>query len=127
MQKQEAKVSPKVAKWFFSVIPKSCPLEIKHTRGENYFNIYELKEHQKNYLLAATTKKGFYFKIPDQGYSFLPCDYVHYKKAKSYVAIVYPTTVYAIEIRALLQIKERTLSQEEAGRICSFKEKLRGL
>jgi len=127
MQKKEASITPRIMKWFASVVPFSSPLEIKHTRGKDYFNMAELKEHQKNWLLACTTEKGCTWKIPDQGYGFNPFDVLHYKQASSYIVIVYPTTLYAIEIREIIQITSSRLFEPLCQEICAFKLRLKDL
>jgi len=104
MKKLEAQSSPKVMEWFSSQVSSSSPVEIKHTRGSSSFNMRELKEHQRNYLLAATTGRGCYWKIPDYG-TFNPFDYMLYKNAPAYVNIVYPEHIYAIEIHDILKIE----------------------
>jgi len=65
------------------------------------FTLRELKEHQRDYLNAATTKTGCTFKIEDAGFSHPPFDVLHYKNTPAYIIIVYPTNTYAIEIRVL--------------------------
>lgn len=127
MRKKEASITPKVMKWFAAVAPHSAPVEIKHTRGKKSFNKKELKEHQINWLLACTTERGCTYKLPDTGYGANPFDVLHYKKANSYIVIVYPTIVCAIEIQALLREQGASIDEATAERICSFKVKLQDL
>ncbi len=51
--------------------------------------------------MAATTKHGMVWKIPDTGYGFNPFDGFIFKNTSAYIIIVYPTNTYAIEIRVL--------------------------
>lgn len=120
MKKAEATQTPKVMKWMQAILPRSSPFEIKHTRGEVYFLMKELKEHQRNWLMACTTKDGCTWKIPDVGYGYNPFDAFHFKKAKAYVVIVYPTSIVAIEIRNLKKVKGPRLEELEAHKIATY-------
>ena len=95
-------------------MPTSSPWEVKHTRGEATFNMRELKEHQRNWLLAATTPHGCTWKIPDLGNGYAPFDVLHYKNTPAYVAIAFPLFVVVIEIRAILKHTEPSLSEQDA-------------
>lgn len=123
MKKQEATATPKVAKWFLKQIEKSVPFEIKHTRGYNTFNFNEIANHQLVYLEAATTKKGFYWKIEDEPGKFRPFDCISYKNTDAYILIVFPKIVCAIEIREILKIKNKhkSISSKEAEEIADYK------
>jgi len=121
MQKQEASITPRVNRWVAAVIPRSAPWDVKHTRGKKTFPLREIKPHQRNYLMAATTKTGFTYKIPDIGLSHPPCDTVCYKNTDAYIVIVYPTMVYAIDIRILDTLTETTLTEERADALSWFR------
>lgn len=121
MNKQEAGVTAKINKWLQSMVKSSCPFEIKHTRGKTRFNLSELKEHQRNWLLAATTKRGCTWKIPDTGYGYNPFDSFHFKNSDAYVVIQFPTWVCAIEIRDLLKVTTSSITEDRAGRISRFR------
>lgn len=120
MNKQEAGKTANINKWLAAVVQQSAPWEIKHTKGKKMFALKDLEEHQKNYLLAATTKKGCTWKIPDTGYGYNPFDSFHYKNTEAYVVIVFPTWVCAIEIRVLLTHKKTAISEETARRLSKF-------
>lgn len=119
MNKQEAAATPGINLWFSNIFPKSAPWEIKHTRGSSTFNFSEIKPHQWDYLLAATTKKGFVYKIVDFGPTSPPCDVVHYKNCEAFIIVQFPTHTYAIEIRILNLLREQgktTINEAEADR-----------
>ena len=127
MNKAEQKISPKVAKWFKNTVKKSTPFEIKHTRGSSVFHLNEISNHQLIYLEAATTKKGFIYKIVDANIGFTPFDYIMYKNTEAYVIIVFPNIVCAIEIRKILNYKEKSLPIMEAINIADFTTKQQDL
>ncbi len=114
MQKLEASITPRVNKWLSAVIKKSSPWDVKHTRGKKTFPLREIKPHQRDYLMAATTKTGFIYKIPDIGLSHPPCDTVCFKDTDAFIVIVYPTRVYAIDIRIIDTVKDPSLTEERA-------------
>jgi penicillin-binding protein-related factor A (putative recombinase) len=116
MQKREAAITTKINKWFSLVVPTSSPWEVKHTRGKNSFPWRELKEHQRNYLFAATTQTGCTFKIEDAGYSHPPFDVLHYKNTDAFVIITFNVWTAVIEIRTVLRLIEKhtSISEEEA-------------
>ena len=121
MQKLEAKFTARIEKWFAKTVLTSSPFEIKHTRGKPRFTLSELKEHQKDWLLACTSKTGCTYKMPDTGYGFNPFDCFHYKNADSYVVIVFPNWIVAIEIRVLLLVKEPSITEEKALKLAYLK------
>ncbi len=116
MKKREAQNIPAVMKWCLSIIKTSSPVEVKHTRGRFYFVMRELKEHQRDYLLSATTNHGFSYKIPDDNH-WQPFDAIIYKNTSAYVAIIYPDVICLIEIRELLKIKTPSLLEDDAKKI----------
>ena len=116
MNKREAKQTPKIMKWFLQIVKTSSPLEIKHTRGKHYFAMRELKQHQRDYLLSATTEHGFAYKLPDNE-CFQPFDVIIYQNTPAYVAIAYPDIICLIEIREILKITAPSLLEKEAIKI----------
>lgn len=119
MNKDEAEFTTRAKAWIKSELP-TCAWEVKHTRGKLFFNLSELKEHQINYLKAATSKRGCSWKIPDTGYGYNPFDGFNLKGVQAFVIIAYPTWVVAIEIQTLLLIKESSISEERARRISLY-------
>lgn len=120
MQKYEAAITARINKWFSLVVPTSSPWEIKHTRGEATFKLGEIKEHQKDWLLAATTPTGCTMKLPDTARMFNPFDTMHYKNAPAYVIVAFPSFVAAIEIRNLLAFTKTTMTGDEAMNLASW-------
>jgi len=87
--KQEAKFTTKFRKWAKKHMP-TCAIEIKHARGSNIFDCGELKEHQRDSLLAAASEKHpLVYKIPDDGIAYKPFDMFVFKNAKAYVVVCY--------------------------------------
>lgn len=127
MNKLEAQVTTKLKKWYHSVAETSGPIEVKHTRGKKLFTMSELKEHQRDWLLAATTEHGCWWKIPDEGHSYNPFDVLFYKNAPAYVIIAYPTWVCCIHIHDILMINSPSLDEETALQMACFKVKLKDL
>jgi len=124
MNKQESKISNKVATWFWKLPQTKCnPFEIKHTRGKERFNFKEISNHQLTWLEAATTKKGFKYKIVDANIGYTPFDYIMYKDTKAYIIIVFPKIVCAIEIRKILKYKKKSLVEKEGLKIADFTTK----
>ena len=113
MNKQEAEFTTRAKAWIKSELP-TCSWEVKHTKGSTRFNLSELKEHQRDWLLASTKKTGASWKIPDTGYGFNPFDGFNLKNEKAFVIIVFPTWVVAIEIQTLLLIKTPSITEEKA-------------
>lgn len=114
MRKQEAAITARINKWFARIVPQSSPWEVKHTRGEKTFKMRELKEHQRNFLLAATTAHGCTWKIPDLGNGYAPFDVLHYKNTPAYVIVAFPSSVAVFEIRDLIAWDKPTISEAEA-------------
>ena len=124
MNKQEAQITTKLKKWYHSVAETSGPIEVKHTRGKNTFNLKELSEHQIDWLKAATTNHGCWWKIPDTGYGANPFDVLFYKNAPAYVIIAYPVWVVAIHIDDITLLDLKSLDQDTGLQISRFKVKL---
>ena len=121
MQKEEAKVTTKLKKWYHSVAETSGPIEVKHSRGKTIFNLRELKKHQRDWLKAATTEHGCWWKIPDVGHGYNPVDVLFYKNAPAYVIIAFPTWVCAIHIDDILILNSPSIDEGTAVQISAFK------
>lgn len=115
MQKHEAAITNRINKWFAPIVPQSSPWEVKHTRGSKTFKLREIDEHQKDYLLAATTETGFTYKIPDIGLSHPPCDVIHYKNTPAYIIVAFPSMTYVLEIRDVLSHSKTVMKEETAA------------
>lgn len=118
MRKQEAEITPRVNRWVQSWIPESAAWDVKHTRGENRFQMREIKEHQRDYLLAAGTDHGFTFKIEDAGYRHPPCDTVCFKNSQySGFAIVFPDVTCYILAGVINIINDPSITQDRAQKL----------
>ena len=120
MKKLEADVTNKLKPWIVDVTKVSSPIEVKHTRGKNRFNMRELKEHQIDWLHAATTEQGCWWKIPDTGYGFNPFDVMFYKNSHAYVTIVFPQWACTISIQEIIKITAPSITEDEAVSISTF-------
>lgn len=121
MKKLEAEITTKLKSCYHSVAETSGPIEVKHTRGKSRFNLSELKEHQKDWLLAATTERGCWWKIPDTGMGYNPFDVLFYKNAPAYVIIAYPTWVCAIHIHDIVILNSPSIDEETALQLAVYK------
>lgn len=118
MIKLEAQFTPRVNRWVQSWIPESAAWDVKHTRGSNRFEMREVADHQRDYLLAAGTDHGFTFKIEDAGFRHPPCDTVFFKKAKwCGFAIVFPNFTCYILAKDLDQVEIPSITEEYAKRL----------
>ena len=102
------------------VAETSGPIEVKHTRGKERFNMKELKEHQIDALNAATTEEGIWWKIPDTGFGASPFDVLFYKNSDAFVIIAYPTWVCCIHIHDIIIINSPSIDEETARQISRF-------
>jgi|TARA_R100001530_G_scaffold100538_1_gene69890 hypothetical protein len=84
LNKREAKITPRVLKWFSKNYPFSVALEIKATKT-NSIPGSALKSHQKKALIAVQSEAGLSYKIPDASYLRLPFDAFQLKNTKSFV------------------------------------------
>jgi len=84
LNKREAKVTPKVLKWFYKNYPFSVALEIKATKT-NSIPRSALKAHQKKALIAVRSKAGLSYKIPDASHLRLPFDAIQLKNTEAFV------------------------------------------
>jgi len=124
---KEKNITPQVIKWFSRVVPHSCPFEIKHTRGKSLFTLNELAQHQRDYLLAATTDHGVTWKIPDVNAGYNPFDCFHFKNSEAYVIIVYSFFTVAIRIQDILKVETPSLHSKDAMELSQFTIKTKEL
>jgi len=96
-KKQEQAFSTKFRLWAKNNLP-TCVIELKHTRGESRFLCKELKEHQYWSLMAAASKTGFAYKIPDDGMGSKPFDMFVMQKVKAFIVIRFPSDVAIIPV-----------------------------
>jgi len=105
--KQEADFSIRLRHYLKAhPLPVSCPLEVKDTRGKEYFSYAELKEEQINNALASKSDKGNLIRI-SVGTVGAP-DYTYYRNSPAYVVIKYPSCFVFIDIETLIMEKEKS-------------------
>lgn len=120
MKKREASITTRLKLWWQSVAVESCPIEVKHTRGKKTFTMSELKEHQIDWLNAATTEMGCWWKIPDTGFGSSPFDVLFYKNSNAYVIIAFPVWVVAIHIHDIMLLDLKSLDEDTALQISQY-------
>lgn len=98
---------------------ESASFEIKDTRGKKSFSLAELKEEQRNHALANKSNKGNL--IRNSSGTIGAADYFFYRNAYAYIVINYPKAFYIIDIDDILNVKEKSLTQDRAKEI-SLKE-----
>lgn len=94
--------------------------EVKHTRGEDFFLTSELYEHQKDALLAAKSKYGIGFKIPDEGLGYRPFDMFVLKGTGAWVVIAYPKEFVVIDIEKIIKWTAPRLQLRDAKGMAAF-------
>lgn len=94
-------------------LPISCPLEVKDTRGKEYFNYAELKEEQINNALASKSDKGNLVRI-SVGTVGAP-DYVWFINSPAYIVIKYPDHFSFIDIETLILERDRSKRKSLTG------------
>ena len=119
MKKAEALFTAKFRIWAKKHMHTGA-FEIKHTRGKDYFNMRELYEHQRMALLAADSKEGFAYKIPDDGRAFKPFDMIVFKESDAWVVIAYPKEFVIIEAHVIIQHTKPTLFFADASKMAFF-------
>jgi len=123
MKKQEQALTLKIAKWLLPKMSQSGECEIKHTRGSAIADLNELKEHQKDFLEAGTTSRGYIVKDSDASNSTYP-DLRWFKNADSFVCIIYPEEIIVIRIQKIMawlaNINNTSLSWSQAQKFASF-------
>jgi hypothetical protein len=118
--KQEADFSIRLRHYLKAhPLPISCPLEVKDTRGKEYFSYAELKEEQINNAMASKSDKGNLIRI-SVGTIGAP-DYCYYRNSPAYVVIKYPSGFVFLDIETLVlerdSSKRKSLTWERAQEI----------
>jgi len=111
-KKSEQKFTTRFRLWAKSNMP-ACVIEIKHTRGVDKFRCSELKEHQYWSLMAASSKSGLAYKIPDDGMGSKPFDMIVMKKTPAFVVIRFKSGTVMIDVNDW-DLKWRSLSFDKA-------------
>ncbi len=120
MTTAEAKITPRVMRWFRKTSPVSAPFEIKHTNGKDLFRIKDLSIHQQQWLQACNSDIGCIWKIPDANIGHNPFDGFFYRNAPAYVIIVFPQEVFAIDINEFLKLNRASIGAKNARFISEF-------
>lgn len=123
LNKREAKWSSTVfRKWLgeYPIVPG--PIEIKYvTTGSLLFSA--VLDHQLAALLAASSKKGFIYKIPDLGQRN-PFDFIYYRNSAAWIVIKYPKGFVIISadlfVHESKHSKRRSLTWERAKEIATY-------
>lgn len=87
-------------------LPISCPIEVKDTRGKNYFSYAELKEEQINNALASKSSKGNLIRIAS-GTVGGP-DYAWYINSPAPIFIHYPKWMIVIDTETFIIERDRS-------------------
>lgn len=107
MQKKEADFSILLRHYLKAhPLPVSCPLEIKDTRGKEYFSYAELKEEQINNALASKSDKGNLIRV-SVGTVGAP-DYCFYRNSPAYIVIKYPLGFVFVDIETFIMERDRS-------------------
>lgn len=125
MKKHEAEFTTKVKRWLRGF--GAGAYEIKHTRGSEWFICRELKRHQRDCLLAASSPTGFVYKIPDDGIAYKPFDLFVLRDTPAYVVICYPEEFCVIPIARMEEWRAPTLSVRNARLLADFTLRLSDL
>lgn len=91
-------------------LPESCPIEVKDTRGKDYFLMSELKEEQINNALASKSKKGNLIRI-SSGTIGAP-DYAYYRESIAPIFIRFPKFFCMIDIDDIIKVKNKLTSKK---------------
>lgn len=126
MNKEEAKITLRLKAWLRDEIGMGA-FEIKSTRGGKHFNLKELRTHQRDALMAASSPFGYVYKISDESRGFKPFDCFVLKNAKAFVVICFPEAAYAIDIHRLLQVRSPSIDAGQAMRMASYEIAIKDL
>lgn len=118
MRRLEADFTTKVKQWLREEMGTGA-YELKHTRGKDRFYLRELKEHQKDALLAARGRHGIAYKIPDDGVAYKPFDLFVLKMTGGWVVICWPGCFTVIDAVKLADWKGASITLEEAKGLAS--------
>lgn len=100
---------------------ESCPIEIKDSRGKNWFDLDEWKKEQRDNARASKGEKGNLIRI-SSGTIGGP-DYAYFINAPVHLWIRYPDFFVAIEISKLLR-HDRRLTEVQAKKLSDILIKL---
>ena len=118
--KQEADFSIRLRHYLKAhPLPVSCPIEVKDSRGKEYFSYAELKEEQINNALTSKSDRGNLIRV-SVGTIGAP-DYCYYRNSPAYIVIKYPSGFVFIDVETFvydkLLSKRKSLTWERAQEI----------
>ncbi len=100
---------------------KGVKVELKHTRGSDYFPFSELPAHQLDDLASFDDGAPFVHKFDDAGYRKKPCDFIGVAGGYSFVAIRYPKFVAILSFNVYRNEAEsgtrKSLTSERAQKV----------
>lgn len=126
MKKHEAEFTTKVKPWLLEYMGTGA-YEIKHTRGEDRFDMREWAEHQRDFLAAAESRHGVCYKIPDDGIAYKPFDVFCLKQEPSWVVIAFPEEFFVIPARKLAAWTEPSITRDDAHLMATVTRRLSDL
>ena len=118
---QEAKFGIRFSQWLKVNYDKfqSGSFETKDTRGEEYFNMRELKDAQRCHAKANKSERGNLIRV---SVGTTGCgDYIFLKGSEAWVAINYPSGFVVIDIDILLKEECKRLSYQKALELSTYK------
>jgi len=120
MQKKEARFGIQLRHYLRRYPLKTeAHLEIKDSRGKEYFSFSELKQEQIDNALASNGDKGNLIRV-EAGTIGAP-DYCYFRNSPAYIVINYPSCFVFIGIETFLMEKNRSkrksLTEERAKEI----------
>lgn len=111
----------RLANWLAKNPISTASIEIKHTRGKNYFNYSELSDKQIAYAQVISGSQGVLIRV--EGHNGEP-DYIWMREEPAYIAIRYPGNTCLITINNLLYEintrKQKSLTLQRAKEISSI-------
>lgn len=124
MKKKEAEFGILFRHWLKANPLQSGAFELKQTTT-NRLPFSAVKDHQIHALVAASTKGGLLYKIPDDSRGTKPFDMFYLRNAESYLVIKYPDGFVLIEpetfvIERDVLSKEKSLTYERAKEIAIY-------
>lgn len=109
--KKEANFTLKFRHWLKTQKFQSAAFELKQTQ-DDYIPFSDIQDHQINGLLAAKSRNGILFKLPDDSRGIKPFDLFYLQMSEAYVVIKYPKFFCVIDIDDFL--RERNESKRKS-------------
>jgi len=126
MIKHEQKLQSEFNRWLKYNFHRNAVFELKVIVGKHFYPRVVV-EHQRDNLLAATNH--FIYKIPDDSRSQKPFDSIKMLNPEAYVVLQFKRrgnkTFYMIDVNTFLNIKEKSLTEEDVRDISTYQETLK--